>query len=227
MSAHEGAAAKRPKTGGRKPKKTLAQQLEEGEAANKIASWHDDVLVGPDLAAIYLACSVDDLEEMRAPKFGESERGADGPLFGKNVKKGAVGSNQPVRYRLGALKEWWREREGRTSHDVAVKNNLLGWVSTQEPFFAQPEAPKRRTILIVRAWDFEDPERDELFVRASRGDVRVVWMSPAQAATEQWQSVARHKTLADAWRALLASEEPAIHAALERTEIHAIAREAR
>jgi len=222
-----GEKAKRPKTGGRKPKKSIQQQLEEGEAASKIAGWHDDALLSPELAALYLGCSLDDLEEMRAPKEGGSERGSDGPLFGKNVKKGAVGQNQPVRYRLGALKQWWREREGRTSHEVAIKNNLLGWVSGSQPFFAAPLATGRhaRDMLIAPAWDFDEPKREEMFEALIREEIRCVWLAPSEAAKARWSRAKAHRAFVKPWLSALRQEAGAVRAAIEASGIHEIAGE--
>ena len=133
-----------------------------------------------------------------------------------------------MRYRLGELKKWRKEREGRTSHEVAIKNNLLGWVSASEPFFAQPLAGKRheRDTLVAASWDFEEPDRDELFAGVAHGRLCIVWLSPAEAAAALWQKSVRHRRYAEPWFALLAQTRSGVEAALERTEISEVSADA-
>lgn len=222
----DSAGAKRPKTGGR-VKKSIDQMLVETRVRNELAPYDDSTDVPAALAALYLGVSEDTLLELRKPrpKGEQGERGTVGPPFYKVTPPGAVAQNQTVMYPLGGLREYKKKHMGVTSHEVAVKSNMLGWVAAQEPFFAAPEARRQRTLLIAAAWDFDEPERDEMFAQAARGEIRVVWMSPADAACQRWKSSARHRAFAKAWLELLASEAAAVRAAVESTEMSEVALE--
>lgn len=221
-----GAPPKRAKTGGR-VKKSIDQMLEEARVRSAMASLDDDTDLPAALAAIYLGVSEDTLLELRKPppKGADGVRGAEGPPFRKVILPGAVAQNQSVMYPLGGLREYKKKHTGTTSHEVAVKSNMLGWVTAQEPFFAEPQARRRPTVLIARAWDFEDQERDDLFARAAQGAIRVVWLSPAEAARQRWNSAAQHRTFAARWLELLAHESAAVRAAIEGTAIGEVSSE--
>lgn len=219
--------AKRPKTGGR-VKKTVPQMVEESKIRSELAGLHDDTLLPGPLAAIYLAVSEDELYELRNPPVdADGTRGDEGPLLVKHIKKGAVGQNQPVFYSLGALKEYWKKHQGSTSHEVAIKSNMLGMVTAMAPFFVQPGRGRRAVdLLLGNAWDFMHPDRDERFARAARDELRVVWLTGAKAASSRWADVAAHRELVDRWTAILGHEIAAVGAAFEGSELHAIAAEA-
>ncbi|MGE4240742.1 hypothetical protein [Ramlibacter sp.] len=225
----EGGAAKKPKTGGR-TKKSVDQMLVEARVRNELAPMDDSTDVPATLAAIYLGVSEDTLLELRkpAPERSGGEHGGDGPPFYKVTLPGARGQNQAVMYPLGGLREYKKKRTGVTSHEVAVKSGMLGWVSAREPFFAEPLSTERqaRDILIAPAWDFDEPKREELFEALLRGEIRCVWLPPFEAARARWASEARHRSFVKPWLRTMVDEAAAVEAAIEGTGIHEAANEA-
>lgn len=220
---------KRPKTGGR-IKKSLDQMLVETRVRNELAPMDDSTDVPAPLAAIYIGVSEDTLLELRKPaadrKAGEPS--GEGPPFYKVTLPGARGRNQAVMYPLGGLREYKKKRMGTTSHEVAVKSGMLGWVAAREPFFAEPLSSERRArdILIAPAWNFEEPGREELFEALLQGEIRCVWLPPFEAARARWASEARHRSFVKPWLRMLSEEATAIEAAIEATGIHETAKEA-
>ena len=202
--------------------------VEESKIRSELAGLHDDTLLPGPLAAIYLGVSEDELYELRNPPANaDGTRGDEGPLLVKHIKKGAVGQNQPVFYSLGALKEYWKKHQGSTSHEVAVKSNMLGFVSERGPFFVLPGVGRRAVdLLLGDAWNFGHPDRDERFARVAREELRVVWLTGAEAASSGWADVSAHRELADRWTALLRHEIGAVDAALEVSEVSSVTAEA-
>lgn len=214
------AKPKRPKTGGRK-KKSIDQMLVETRVRAELAGHPDDTDVPAPLAAIYLGISEDTLLELRKPRpdgpFGS--HGTEGPPFYKVTLPGAVGNNQTVMYSLGGLREYKKKHTGVTSHEVAIKSNMLGWVAARQPFFAEHQARRGPAVIVAPAWDFDAPDRDELFARAAREEIRVVWLSPAEAASQWWSSSDRQTAFAEPWLAMLAEESANVRSAIDASEI--------
>lgn len=130
----QAAKVKRPKTGGRK-KSSLEEEMARARMASEIAGWHDDTTLNEDLAAIYLGISVGQLGASRAkPRDPNDSRGAEGPPMIKIIGKGAVGQNQQINYKLGALREYQAKNTSNSSFDSALKAGLLGWMTAQVPF---------------------------------------------------------------------------------------------
>lgn len=222
-----GAQPARPKTGGR-VKKSVDQMLIETRVRNELAPYDDTTDIPAALAALYLGISEDKLLEIRNPSAKDVQANGvnQGPPFYKLTLPGAVGQNQGVMYPLGGLREYKKKNMGVTSHEVAVKSGMLGWVSTQQPFFAQLEERRQPILLIAQAWDFDEPDRDELFVRAARGEVRILWMPPADAAKHCWDSEKRHQAFAKPWLQMIESAGAAVRGGLEESAFLAIAKEA-
>lgn len=223
-------AAKRLKTGGRAKAPSIQEQLETAKLQSEIGALNDDTLLTTELAALYLGIKVKTLEEMRGPikKGGAQTRGVEGPPFEKIIGKGDVGQNQPVHYALGQLRAWRKKNSATTSHQAALNAGLFGFVSTQLPFFAEAGERKRnaRDILIAGAWDVEDSKREERFKDLFEGRLRVVWLSPMEAAASRWANLDAHKRIANLAIALMKEQRGAVDAALEFTEISAETRSA-
>lgn len=228
--ADEPAPAKRPKTGGR-VKKSLDDLLAKARVANEIAGMHDDTTLPEELAAIYLGISVSELAEHRKAKrpaktgFGsKSSSSAETPprlKMIKPIREDAVGQNQKVLYKLGDLRDYQKAIKVESSFDAAVTAGLYGFVSIQAPFFATipKKADRGRSTLIAKAWDKLDPKWGERFKDVADGKLQAVWLTPAQAASSRWTTVAAHKAFAKPWLAALKVEGQAVKAAIEGTEI--------
>ena len=228
------AAAKRPKTGGR-VKKPLDQLLAEARVRDELAGMRDDTVLPEELAAIYLCVSVSELAELRKPpKAAPSGKGAGDSKPArlkmiKPIREGAVGQNQKVVYKLAALREYLASNTVESSFEAALNSGMYGFVAMRAPFFAQLErrSDRGRAILVARAWDRLDPERPALLRGAIEGRLRAVWLSPAEAASSRWASAPTHKAFAKAWLTALRAERQAVKAAIEGTEISAVASEKR
>ena len=104
LTLPHGATAKRPKTGGRR-KLSLEEEMVRARIASEIAGFHDDTTLNEEQAAIFLGVSVSTLEYWRSkPNDPDDPRGFEGPQMIKIIGKGAVGQNQRVHYKLGALR---------------------------------------------------------------------------------------------------------------------------
>lgn len=228
-------SAKRPKTGGR-TKKSLDQMLAEARIRDELAGMNDDTALPEELAAIYLGVSVAELAELRKPSKGA--KAAAGPKdtdrpkparlkMIKPIREGAVGQNQRVSYKLAALREFQLSNTVESSFEAAVNAGLYGFVSIHAPFFAQAEkrSDRGRATLLGKAWDRSDPDWARRFSDVFEGKLRVVWLTPAAAASSRWAILKAHKAFSKPWLAALKVEGQAIRAALEATEISEVAAE--
>ena len=199
---------------GRPPRQTLVEKLVAVQARDIIAKLDDDTLVDTEMAAIYLYMSERQLEDLRA--------GGDGPQIEKTIQKDAQRQNQPVRYAMGELRRYRRARTSSSTFDAALKAGLAGWVSAQAPFFAERDQAfnaKRRDVLVGCAWEQGDDEREASFAKLFRGELRVVWMTPMEAASALWASASSHRAHSARALALLHEEREAIEAAMLHTEL--------
>ncbi|MDP9085670.1 MAG: hypothetical protein M3N02_02755 [Pseudomonadota bacterium] len=231
-SAGGPAAAKRPKTGGR-VKKPLDQLLAEARVRDELAGMRDDTVLPEELAAIYLCVSVAELAELRKPpkaapsaKGGGEAKPARLKMI-KPIREGAVGQNQKVVYKLAALREFLASNTVESSFEAAVNSGMYGFVAMRAPFFSQPEkrSDRGRVIIVAPAWSRLDPERAGRLKDALDGKLRVVWLTPAEAASSRWASVSSHNAFAKPWLAALKTEAQAVKAAVEGTEIACVAME--
>jgi len=127
--------------------------------ASEIAGWHGDTTLSEEQAAIFLGVSVSTLEDWRSkPNDPDDPRGFEGPEMIKIIRKGAVGQNQRVHYKLGALRAFQARNTSTSSFDSALKAGLLGWTGTQMPFFATFESRNWQTCVVIRgnAWNMAD-----------------------------------------------------------------------
>ncbi|MGC4077706.1 MAG: hypothetical protein QM702_11895 [Rubrivivax sp.] len=217
--AGKSAAAKRPKTGGR-VKKPLQEAFERQRMAAEIATWTDDTTLTEDFAAIYLGISTAKLRELRgAINAASKHREAAGPEMIKIFDKGAKGENQPVYYKLGALRAFQKKSTYSDSFNAALAAGIRGWVSDRFPFFAEPEKRRAPLTLLANAWDFEDKDREANFKAAFDGELRFIWLTLAEAATARWRDAQRHAKLIKAGKGLLKQEIAAMSAALEASQI--------
>ena len=218
------AAAKRPKTGGR-VKMSFSEELERQRTAAEIATWNDDTTLTETFAAIYLGISTSKLRELRgAINAASKHKAATGPEIVKIFDKDAKGENQPVTYKLGALRAFQKKHTYSDSFNAALAAGIRGWVSEQFPFFAKPAQKGRRAAptLASKAWGFgSDADKDKAIREAVDGGLQVVWLTGAEAAAAVWDSPAAHKKFAKPWRALLKEEASAVKAAIERSAIAA------
>jgi hypothetical protein len=218
-------AAKRPKTGGR-VKKSLDQMLVEARIRDELAGMNDDTVLPEELAAIYLGISVAELRELRNPPKNGAGKGARLKMI-KPIRADAVGQNQKVLYKLGALRDFHESNTVESSFEAAVNAGLYGFVSIHAPFFAQPEkrSDRGRATLLGKAWDRGDPDWARRFSDVFEGKLRVVWLTSAAAASSRWAILKAHKAFSKPWLAALKVEGQAVRAALEGTEISEVAAE--
>lgn len=214
---------KRPKTGGR-TKKSLDQMLVEERVRDELAGMNDDTVLPEELAAIYLGVSVAELRELRNPPKNCAGKGARLKMI-KPIRADAVGQNQKVLYKLGALRDFHQSNTVESSFEAAVNAGLYGFVSVHAPFFALPErrSDRGRSTLLGKAWDRADPEWARRFKDALDGKLRVVWLTPATAASSRWATSKAHKAFAKPWLAVLKGEGQVVRAAVEGTQIGEVA----
>ena len=133
---------KRAKTGGRQAKKSLDDMIANAERRGRLAALPDDTTVEAELAAFFLIMSMSQLRELRREELPSEEdklaarveRAAEaaakaagrtrkkpadsadakpkGLRMIKIAEKGAVGSNQPVTYNIGDLKDFQNKHSG-------------------------------------------------------------------------------------------------------------------
>lgn len=211
---------KRPKTGGRPAKKSTLELIEEAKLRSELARLDDDTTLPAELAALYLCMSMSQLAIFHKELGCEGGR-KDGPSIIKHIEKGAIGQNQPVYYKLGALRAWEKKNTASTSFEAMKNAGMLGWVTTQAPFFAKlPPAGRKSSLTILScAWDADSPLREERFKALVEGSVGVEWMTMAQAASSRWSSLSEHKTFTQPWLRILRNESEHAAAALDATEI--------
>ena len=232
MAQTEAAKEARPKTGGR-VKKDVQQLMSELRIRNEISGMRDDTTLPAELAAIYLGISVKQLGELRkrSPqlKNGSKEEKAKGPQLIKYLDKEAVGMNQPVFYKLGALRKYQAEHSGYDTFEAVVAGGLLGWVSTIAPFLAQPQkrGDKGRLYIVGKAfgWSSKQDVKEERIRDVLDGKLRIVWIPPAQAIGELWEKTSHQRAFAKPWLALLKAEVSAAKSAIERTALHSATQE--
>lgn len=250
-------AAKRVKTGGRPAPKSLDEKIEDAVRRGKLAALPDDTTVDSELAAFYLIMSMSQLREYRAEELpseedkkaarlekaaeaaakaaGRPRKKPDEPEDAKPkglrmiklAQKGAVGSNQPVTYKMGDLREFQRRHSGYGTFEARLASaGLLGFVSEPLPFFAAPKPDRKgRPILQCKGWGLDLAGREKLAAKAVAGEARCVWLNPAQALHALWSSESEHKKFAKPWIAMLKEEIGAAKAAIDRTAINAVASE--
>lgn len=250
---------KRAKTGGRKAKMGLDDMIANAERRGRLAALPDDTTVEAELAAFFLIMSMSQLREHRKEelpseedkKAARLEMAADaaakaagrtrkkpvdpadakpkGLRMIKIAEKGAVGSNQPVTYKMGDLKDFQKQHSGYGTFEVRLASaGLLGFVSEAVPFFASPKPDRKgRPILQCKGWGMDQAGREKLVASTLAGETRCVWLTPAQALHSLWTSEARHKEFAKPWIGLLKEEIGAAKASIDRTAIHAVALEGR
>lgn len=216
----QGATAKRPKTGGRR-KSSLEEEMARARIASEIASWHDDTTLSEEQAAIFLGVSVSTLERWRSkPNDPNDPRGFEGPEMIKVHGKGAVGQNQRVNYKLGALRAFQAKNTSTSSFDSALKAGLLGWTNAQMPFFAKFELRNRETHVVIRgnAWNMADPRRESLFFEWVDKKIELVSLTSRDAALSYWDDVGSHQAYARIGASLWRDEAKAVKAAIENAD---------
>ncbi|MES2242131.1 MAG: hypothetical protein V4639_04585 [Pseudomonadota bacterium] len=147
----------------------------------------------------------------------------------KIAEKGAVGYNQPVTYKMSDLKDFQKQHSGYGTFEVRLASaGILGFVSEPVPFFASPKPDRKgRSILRCKGWGMDQAGREELVASTLAGEMRCIWLTPAEALHSLWVSEKLHKAFAKPWVALLKDEIGAVKASLDRTAIHSVALEGR
>ena len=250
---------KRAKTGGRPAKKSLDELIANAERRGRLAALPDDTTVEAELAAFFLIMSMSQLRELRKEELPSEEDklaarvekaavaaakaagrtrkkpadSADAKPKGlrmiKIAEKGAIGSNQPVTYKMGDLKDFQKQHSGYGTFEIRLASaGLLGFMSEAVPFFASPKPDRKgRPVLQGKGWGMDQAGRERLVASTLAGETRCVWLTPAQALHSLWASEASHKAFAKPWVALLKEEIGAAKASIDRTAIHAVALEGR
>ena len=188
------------------------------------AALPDAATLPAELAALYLCMSPAQLAELRKSKRPDGRAGNGAPVL-KPVEGGAAGQKEPVRYSLGALRDFAKTHAAPSAFDAALNTGMLGWVSAKLPFFAElePRVKRGRRVLIGGAWDRADPLREKRFVDLAKGRIRFASLTCAEAATSLWADAASHAAFAEKGLALLRSETRAIEASLAATGLLAAA----
>ena len=217
LTLPHGATAKRPKTGGRR-KSSLEEEMVRARIASEIAGFHDDTTLNEEQAAIFLGVSVSTLEYWRSkPNDPDDPRGFEGPQMIKIIGKGAVGQNQRVHYKLGALRAFQAKNTSTSSFDSALKAGLLGWTNMQMPFFAKFELRNRETRAVIfgNAWNMADSRRESLFFEWVQKKVELVSCTSREAVLCYWDDVGSHQAYAKIGASLWRDEVRAVKASIE------------
>ena len=114
------APAKRPKTGGRAPKKSLEQMMAEARHRAELAAMPDDTTLPAELAALYLCISTKQLGELRKSIPASQARKGSRLRMIKLVDRSAIGMNQPVTYKLGDLRAFQNACSGHDTFEVSL-----------------------------------------------------------------------------------------------------------
>jgi len=179
----------RKKTGGR-VRLTLEQKLELAAQRSKIAAFHDDTTLEPELAALYLGISEKKLEELRRASKNSRDHIFGRIPFYKIFDHDALGQNQPIQYKLGDLRYFHREIRVTNSHEAAVNAGLASWVFVKRPYFIRIETDGSRSI-IDDAWNISsrlDSEREQNLLDYIAGKIEIKFYTPAQAGLQLWNS---------------------------------------
>lgn len=194
-------------------------QLNESEGPEAVATaLPDSATVSAELAALYLCMPPAQLADLRKSKRPDGRAGNSASVI-RPVEGGAAGAHQPVRYQLGALRDFAKANAAPSAFDTASNAGMQGWASAKLPFFAElePRVKRGRRVIIGGAWDRADPLREKRFMDLAQGRIRFTSLTCFEAATSLWADTASHAALADKGLALLRSETQAIEAALSDT----------
>ena len=220
LTLPHGATAKRPKTGGRR-KLSLEEEMVRARIASEIAGFHDDTTLNEEQAAIFLGVSVSTLEYWRSkPNDPDDPRGFEGPQMIKIIGKGAVGQNQRVHYKLGALRAFQAKNTSTSSFDSALKAGLLGWTRVQMPFFAKFELRDRETRVVIlgNAWNMADSRRESLFFEWVQKKIELMSFTSRDAVLSYWDDVGSHQAYAKIGASLWRDEVKSVKAAVENAD---------
>lgn len=208
----------RKKTGGR-VRLTLEKKLELAAQRSKIASFHDDTTLEPELAALYLGISEKKLEELRRATTNARQHTSHRIPFYKIFDHDALGQNQPILYKLGDLRYFRSLIKVTDSHEAAVNAGLASWVfvnrqinsknkidgdyiiqrlltsfSKKQPYFLKREKDGSRSI-IINAWDIDSvecAEGEKNLLDFITGKIDIKFYSFAQASIQVWTNYLNH-----------------------------------
>lgn len=157
----------------------LLKQLEEAKIVNEIANMDDDVTLSAELAAVFLRSSPSKLATLR------QEGG--GPVYMQYPNQGSKARNQPVHYKLKALKDWQKGREVRTTMDAAVSRGMAFVDLRQEvPFWVVGKGADSR--ILTPSYTASTAECKE---NLNNPLVYTVWMRWGDALIRRWNSTAQ------------------------------------
>ncbi|MBG6075372.1 hypothetical protein [Polaromonas sp. CG_9.11] len=218
------AEEKRPKTGGR-VKKDVGQLMAETRIRAELAVMHDDTTLPAELAAIYLCISGKQLGELRKriPLLKGKESKFKGPRMIKLSDGEAIGSNQPVTYKIGDLRKYQTEHSGYDTFQTSLASGLMAWISSPAPFFVRLDNTSGRdsVVFVAKAWGWgSDVAAKELLIKgALDGVLKIKWVSPAEAARDLWEKPSEHKAFAKLWFGALKLERQIVKKKVEDTKI--------
>lgn len=224
MAPCVGGKAERPKTGGR-VKKDLGQMMVETRIRAELAGMHDDTTLPAELAAIYLCISGKQLGELRkrVPLLKGKESKFKGPRMIKLSDGEAIGSNQPVTYKIGDLRKYQTEHSGHDSFQTSLASGLLAWVSSPAPFFLRSDSTlgNGSDVFVGKAWGFgSDVATKELLIKGVLdGMLKVGWVLPVDAARALWEKPSEHKLFAKQWFEVMKGERHIVKQRVEDSKI--------
>jgi len=171
----------------------LLKQLEEAKIVNEIATMGDDVTLSAELAAVFLRSSPKKLATLR------QEGG--GPVYMQYPNQGSKARNQPVHYKLKALKDWQREREVQTTMDAAVARGMAFADLRQEvPFWVAGKGVHSR--ILTPSYTANAAECRE---NLNNPIVHTVWMRWGDALIRKWHSTAQKRSFMEKFAAAATS----------------------
>lgn len=218
------AEVKSSKTGGR-VKKDVGQLMAETRIRAELAVMHDDTTLPAELAAIYLCISSKQLGELRkrVPLLKGKESKFKGPRMIKLSDGEAIGSNQPVTYKIGDLRKYQTEHSGYDTFETSLASGLMGWVSNPAPFFVRFDKTSGRdsVVFVAKAWGWGSnmAAKESLIKEALDGVLKVMWVLPADATRALWEKPSGHKAFAKLWFGALKLERQIVKQKVEDTKI--------
>ena len=191
-------------------------KIAELELLAVLSKLPDDAALSTEEAAVLLRVSPSTLSKMRMPGHP-----VQGPVFIQGGSKGASGSNQRVTYLVGDIKDWQRENRVSNTHEASARKGQM-FATLLDLAEERPYWTDGKGLISGPACDVSE---DVFLARILSPEWSVDWLSATDAALRPWSGIiGKRAHVAEVTRVLTDLRDEA-HAALERDEFEAVARE--
>lgn len=175
------------------------------DALERVHRLPDTCALKTSEAAIFLRCSVSQLENMR--------RDGSGPIYIQAGSKDSAGFNQKCLYEKGDLLTWLRANKVRSTCEAAIRNGRMFFGSIPdlvrvEAFWVNPRGWLAGMVEMTTAID--------VIERIEVGGWDIEWMPVIDAPHRRWTSRAQHKEFADQIDSVLVSARNVIQSTCMR-----------